>query len=49
MSYIGLIGVSNLDPENKSGFDKAEQMFNDGYDPTVIKIQSGWEQGIDGF
>ena len=49
MSYIGLIGVSNLDPENKFGFDKAEQMFNDGYDPTVIKIQSGWEQGIDGF
>lgn len=49
MSYIGLIGVSNLDPENRFNFDKAEQMAKDGFDPTVIKIQTGWEQGIDGF
>lgn len=49
MSYIGLIGVSNLDPENRYGFDKAEQMVKDGFDPTVIKIQTGWEKGIDGF
>lgn len=49
MSYIGLTGVSNLDPENKLGFDKAEQMDKDGFDPTVIKIQTGWEKGIDGF
>lgn len=49
MSYIGLIGVSILDPENRFNFDKAEQMVKDGFDPTVIKIQSGWEQGIDGF
>lgn len=49
MSYIGLIGVSNLDPANKLGFDKVEQMAKDGFDRTVIKIQTGWEQGIDGF
>lgn len=49
MSYIGLTGVSNLDPENKLGFDKADQMVKDGYDATVIKTQTGWEQGIDGF
>lgn len=49
MSYIGLIGVSNLDPENKFGFDKAEQMVKEGFDPTAIKVQTGWEQGIDGF
>lgn len=49
MSYIGLIGVSNLAPENRFNFDKAEQMVKDGFDPTVIKIQTGWEQGLDGF
>lgn len=49
MSYIGLIGVSNLDTENRFGFDKAEQMVKDGFDATVIKIQTGWEKGIDGF
>lgn len=49
MSYIGLIGVSNLDSEDKFGFDKAEQMVKEGFDPTVIKIQTGWEKGIDGL
>lgn len=49
MSYIGLIGVSNLDPENRYGIDKAEQMVKEDFDLTVIKIQTGWEQGIDGF
>ena len=49
MSYIGLIGVSNLDPESRFGFDRAEQMVRKGFDLTVIKIQTGWEQGIDGF
>ena len=49
MSYIGINGVSRLDPENKFDFNKAEQMAKEGYDPTVIKIQTGWEQGIDGF
>lgn len=49
MSYIGLIGVSNLDPANKFGFDKAEQMAKDSFDQTVIKIQTGWEQGLDGY
>ena len=49
MSYIGQVGVSNLDPENRFGFDRAEQMVRKGFDLTVIKIQTGWEQGIDGF
>ena len=49
MSYIGLIGVSNLGPENRFDFDKAEHMVKEGFDPTVTKIQTGWEQGIDGF
>lgn len=49
MSYIGIKGVSNLDPEGKFDFKRAEQMAKKGYDPTVIKIQTGWEQGIDGF
>lgn len=49
MSYIGLIGVSNLGPENRFDFDKAEHMVKEGFDPTVTKNQTGWEQGIDGF
>lgn len=49
MSYIGLIGVSRLDPENRYGFRQVEQMVKDGFDPTVIKLRTGWEQGIDGF
>lgn len=49
MSYIGIVGVSRLDPENKFDLNRVEQMAKDGYDPTVIKIQTGWEQGIDGF
>lgn len=49
MSYIGQVGVSSLDPENRFGFDRAEQMVREGFDLTVIKIQTGWEQGIDGF
>ena len=49
MSYIGINGVSRLAPEGKFDINKAEQMAKDGYNPTVIKIQTGWEQGIDGF
>lgn len=49
MSYIGLIGVSRLDPENRYDFQQVEQMIKEGYDPTVIKLRTGWEQGIDGF
>ena len=49
MSYIGLVGVSRLDPENRYGFRQVEQMVKDGFDPTVIKLRTGWEQGIDGF
>ena len=49
MSYIGINGVSNLDPEGKFDLNRAEQMAKDGFDPTAIKVQTGWEQGIDGF
>ena len=49
MSYIGLVGVSRLDPENRYDFRQVEQMVKDGFDPTVIKLRTGWEQGIDGF
>lgn len=48
MSYIGLIGVSRLDPENRYDFQQVEQMVKEGFDPTVIKLRTGWEQGIDG-
>ena len=49
MSYIGLVGVSRLDPESRYDFQQIEQMVKDGFDPTVIKLRTGWEQGIDGF
>lgn len=49
MSYIGKIGVSRLDPENHFDFQRAEQMSREGADPVVVKIQTGWEQGIDGL
>lgn len=49
MSYIGKIGVSRLDPENLFDFQRAEQMMKEGFDSTVVKIKTGWEQGIDGF
>lgn len=39
MSYIGQVGVSSLDPENRFNFDRAEQMVKEDFDPTVIKIQ----------
>lgn len=49
MSYIGKKGVSRLDPENLYDFQRAEQMRKEGFDAAVIKIRTGWEQGIDGF
>lgn len=49
MSYIGLKGVKNLDPENLFGYEKAEQMFKDKSAPSAIKIQTGWEMGVDGY
>ncbi|MCM1141449.1 MAG: hypothetical protein NC453_23005 [Muribaculum sp.] len=48
MSYIGTIGAERLDPERRFNLNKAEQMFSEEYDPMVIKIQTGWEMGIDG-
>lgn len=49
MSYIGLVGISRLDPENRYDFQQVEHMATDGFDPTVIKLRIGWEQGIDGL
>lgn len=49
MSYIGKSGAARLDPENLLDFSVAEQMAKEGFDPTVIKIRTGWEPGIDGL
>lgn len=49
MSYIGKIGVSRLDPINMYGLDNAILMIKEKYDPTLVKIETGWERGIDGF
>lgn len=49
MSYIGLNGVSRLDPDGKFDYNQAMQMSNEGYDAAVIKIKTGWEKGLDGF
>ena len=49
MSYIGINGVSRLDPKNLFDFNKAEQMFKEHTDPVYIKIHTGWERGIDGY
>lgn len=49
MSYIGIIGASRLDPENKLDYLKAKQMAKDGYDPIATKVQTGWEPGIGGY
>ena len=49
MSYIGKIGVARLDPENLFDFQRAEQMMKEGFDPIVVKMKTGWEQGIDEF
>lgn len=49
MSYIGKKGVSRLDPDNLYNLTKAQEMSIEGNDPTVVKIQTGWELGIDGL
>lgn len=49
MSYIGLVGISRLDPENRYDFQQVGHMATEGFDPTVIKLRTGWEQGIDGL
>lgn len=49
MSYIGLIGVERLDPENLYDFHKAVQMKKERKNPVEIKIQTGWEEGVDGY
>lgn len=48
MSYIGITGAGRLDVANALLLQQAEQMIKDGYDPVVVKIQTGWEMGIDG-
>lgn len=47
MSYIGVIGAKRLDLENLFNLSKAERMRKEKYDPRVIKLQTGWEMGID--
>lgn len=49
MSYIGIIGATRLDPGNNLDFEHAVQMAKKGCDPTLIKIQTGWEKGVDGL
>lgn len=49
MSYIGKIGASRLDPAGTFELNSAVQMLKEGFDPTVIKIQTGWEMGVDGL
>lgn len=48
MSYIGIIGAKRLDAANVTRLLQAEQMLKDACDPIVIKIQTGWEMGVDG-
>lgn len=49
MSYIGLIGAKRLAPDNILEYGQAEQMAKEKYDPIVIKLQTGWELGLDGY
>ena len=49
MSYIGKIGAERLTLSSNLDIERAEQMSKEGYDPVVIKVQTGWEMGIDGF
>lgn len=49
MSYIGKVGAFRLDPETAFDLQSAEQMLKEKCDPRVIKIQTGWEMGIDGL
>ena len=48
MSYIGKIGADRLDPGFNLDIERAEQMSKEGYDSIVIKVQTGWEMGVDG-
>lgn len=47
MSYIGIKGVSRLDPDNLLGFREAEKLFRGYRDPKAIKLLTGWERGVD--
>ena len=47
MSYIGIKGVSRLDPDNLLGFREAEMLFRGCRDPKAIKLLTGWERGVD--
>lgn len=48
MSYIGIIGAERLDPENTLNLNQATQMRKEKSNPREIKLQTGWERGIDG-
>ena len=49
MSYIGKIGVSRLDSDNLFDLSLAIGMFKENVDPTIIKVKTGWEYGVDGL
>lgn len=53
MSFIGIKGAERLDKNNSSlclleAHDKAVHMLGNGADMHAIKLQTGWETGIDG-
>ncbi len=53
MSFIGIKGAERLDKNNSSlclleAHDKAVHMLGNGSDMHTIKLQTGWETGVDG-
>ena len=49
MSYIGQTGMARIDHKNMLNLQQAKQMLSEGCAPSTIKIQTGWELGIDGL
>lgn len=49
MSYIGKMGAARLSAASNLDIERPEQMAKEGYESRVIKIQTGWEMGIDGY
>lgn len=47
MSFIGIMGVSRLDPENLFNLSQAKEMLEKAFSPVSIKSQTGWEKGVD--
>lgn len=47
MSFIGVYGVSRLDPEGLFKLSQAKEMLEKEVNPLTIKSQTGWEMGVD--